>query len=372
MRFIADTAALARALRHVAPIIAPQNTLPALAGIALDADAAGTVRLTATDLTTEITATVPATVEESGGVVLPADTLVALLTRLPAATVRCAVEGTLATVTAGKSRTKLQGFAPPEMPRFLALDPSTPSHTWALDAGVLANLARQTVFAASKDAARPILNGVQVTVADGQMTVVGTDGVRLSHAHAPVADLSGDPPPFVVPRRAFLEAARLAGPEGAILTQVGDRLRLETLNGTVTTLLLQGKYPDVERVVSDSSDASVAFRVAADAFRAAVERINVVALRDRAPTLSLRCQAGRLEIEAANEMGRSLEVLDVDADSDESMTLAFDPRLLLDALKSLEADVIAVSFLAADRPVRLAAADPARYFHIVLPLRPTG
>lgn len=375
MRFTTDTTPLARALQRVAAIISPQNILPALAGIALDADAAGTVRLTATDLTSAITATVPAEVAESGGLVLPADTLVALVARIPAATVRVDATPELATLAYGKSRSKLQGFAPSEMPRFLAPDPAAPSSSWTLEAGVLPALARQTVFATATTVARPILTGVQVTVANGQMTVVGTDGVRLSQAHAPVTDRAGTPTPFVVARRAFLEAARLADSDPIILTHVADRLRIDTVHGTVTTLLLQGQYPDVQRALPDPAAAPITFRVATDAFRAAVERINVVALRDRSPAISLRYQAGRIEIEALAEVGRAFEVLDVEADGpgvDDPMTLQFDPRLLLDALKSLDAGRIAVSLLAPDRPVRLAAAAPSRYFHVVLPLRPTS
>jgi len=99
----------------------------------------------------------------------------------------------------------------------MATPPAAPSHTWTLEPGVLAALARQTRFATSKDATRPILTGVQVRIGrDGQMLVVGTDGTRLSHASAPVSDWAGAPAPFVVARRAVLDAARLADPGGAI------------------------------------------------------------------------------------------------------------------------------------------------------------
>lgn len=378
MRFTADTAALAQGLRAVAAIISPQNTLPALDGIAVDAESAGIVRLTATDLTTELTAAVPAEVTESGSLVLPAETLVALVARIPTPTVRVTAdaETAVATLTYGKNRTKIKGFPPTEMPRFSAPDPNEPICTWTLDAGAMAALSRQTLFATAKDAGRPILGGVQMTVRDNQMQLIGTDGTRLSQAATPVSDLSGTPPPVVVTRRALMEAARLAGSDSAILTHQGDRLCLETLHGTVTTRYLAGTYPDVRRALPDPTDALVTVFVDARAFRAAVERINVVALRTRAPALALRYAPGRIELDAtAADVGQAFEVLDVTADgpgADAPMALDFDPRLLLDGLKSLDAPVIAVSLFAADRPVRLTAADPSPYFHVVLPLRPAG
>lgn len=377
MRFSADTATWARALRQVAPIISPQNTLPALSGIAIDAARTGVVHLAATDLTSEITTSLPAHVADPGGLVLPAETLVALVGRIPAATVHCAATGDspVASLSYGKSRTTLHGFVSTEMPRLLTPASPAPAPTWTLEAGVLATLARQTLFATSRDASRPILTGVQVTMGAGRMRVVGTDGTRLSHADAPVAALTDPPAPFVVARRAFLEAARLAGPDSAILTHLGDRLRLETLNGTVTTMILDGTYPDVQRALPDPADAAIAFSVPTDALRAAIERLSVVALRDRAPTLSLHYVDGHIEMEAANDVGQAFEVLDVERTGpggDESMLLHFDPRLLLEGVRSLPADVIHICLLAPDRPVRLAAADPSPYFHVVLPLRPAG
>lgn len=372
MRFIADQAPLARALQQVSRIISPQNTLPALAGVrievqAADPDGHGTVRLSATDLTSEITVEVVASHVEPGGVILPAGPLTDLVQRVPTAEVRVEADVATprATVTYGRNRTTLQGFALSEMPAFPARegDPATVD----LPPGALARLARQTVFATAHDESRPILKGTSVHVADGTLVMVGTDGTRLSHAWVALPNYRGADLDFVLSQRALAEAARLSGAEATHIKQVGNQLEVATAGGTLVTLLLAGRFPDYQRVLPE--EYLTRLRINTDQLRGAVERVNLMAHRDRAGSIRCTYNGGTLEIQSeAVDVGHAYEMLEVEGEG-QAMELSFSPTMLLDGIKSLETDLLAFDFSGPEMPARLAEVDGTPYFHIVLPLR---
>ncbi|PSR33108.1 MAG: hypothetical protein C7B44_14880, partial [Sulfobacillus thermosulfidooxidans] len=159
MRLNATQTDMASALQHALHIITPQNTLPILSGVQLDAQDQ-TLRLTATDLTHHLTATIPCEVSEPGTIVLPAMPLAHLIQRLPTATFTLTTDAATgqATIRYGRNKAVLNGFGSETLPQF----PTMPSDalTVSLPAGTLPTLQRQLVFACAQDETRPVLKGV--------------------------------------------------------------------------------------------------------------------------------------------------------------------------------------------------------------------
>jgi len=70
----------------------------------------------------------------------------------------------------------------------------------------------------------------------------------------------------------------------------------------------------------------------------------------------------------AADVGQAYELLEVDSHGD-AVDLAFNPGLLLDAIKSVDSDDMILEFAGVQMPARVRAADGGHYYHIVLPLR---
>lgn len=366
MRFVAEQPVLARALQLTNRIVSPQNTLPALAGILVNAET-DHVTLSATDLTSQIQTQVPAVVEEPGATVLPGATFTDLIQRVPTAEVR--IEETLgegpATVQYGRNRTLLQSMAAAEMPPFPAADVSATD--FVLSPGTLARLARQTLFACARDESRPILKGVQLTLGDGKLVAVSTDGTRLSHAWTAIPELRGDPVNMVLAARGLQEAARIAGSEAVAVVVGPKQIRFATAGVALTTLLLEGRFPDYQRVLPEGFVSEVVMPTAA--FRGALERVNLIAQREHGAPVRIRHQPGVLEISTqALDVGQAYEVLEVESGG-ETLELSFNPALLLDAVKSLESEDMVLELAGSQAPARFRERGQSQYFHIVLPLR---
>ena len=366
MRFVAEQPILARALQTASRIVSPQNTLPALAGVLVQA-ADDYVRISATDLTSLIETRVSANVETPGSVVIPAQTFADLIQRIPTADVRIEADEQRGQITVhyGRNRANLQGMAAQDMPTFPSQD--TAQGDFNLAPGVLPRLARQTLFACARDESRPILKGVHMALGDGKVVMVSTDGTRLSQAWAAVPDLRGDPVSFVVAAKGLQEAARLAGSEAVVVTVGPKQIRFAGEAGALTTLLLEGRFPDYQRVLPDGFVVEATVDTAQ--FRGAIERVNLIIHHDHAAAIRVKHQPGVLELSSeAMDVGRAYEMVEVMSTGAE-IELSFNPSLLLDGVKSMESEEMVLEFSGLQSPARLREKDSSHYFHIVLPLR---
>ncbi|MCY0899659.1 MAG: DNA polymerase III subunit beta [Firmicutes bacterium] len=357
---------LAKALATVSRVIMPQNSMAVLAGVQMEARGQQ-LTLTATDLFTLLQMTIDVEVEEPGSTVLPANLLTELVHRIPTATLSLELEpdGSKALVKYGRNRATLYGYGVERLPDF----PNPEGSQIHLNVGssVFPRLARQLLFACAKDDTRPILKGVSLKVEPGRLVFAATDGSRLSHTWVPVPDYRGEAIQCVIPTKMLAEAARLGAVDTADIAISANLIRLNLGSVTIISRLLDGQYPDYQRVIPQ--EYVVQGRIRVPDFRGAIERANLIASKDRSSAIRLRHSIGQLDISAsAAEYGQTFESVEFDSHGQE-MELLFNPTFLLDALRSLDSDEAMLEFSGIQSPLRIREAENHQYSHIVLPLR---
>lgn len=355
-----------RALVQVSRIIQPQNTLPVLAGVQLQASDSR-LTLTATDLTTRLEAEIEAEVREPGTIVLPAQTLAELVHRLPTAHLELeTLDGGRVRLRYGRNQATLHGFGDETLPDFP--DPLQAMERIAIPGDALAAVGRQTLFACSREEARPILKGVSLRVGEGRLVFASTDGSRLSQTWLPVPEYLHEGPAVVIPARALAECSRLAaGAAEAGLSLSSEVLKVELPGVTLVTRLLDGAFPDYQRVIPQAYQVTAELPLSE--LRGALERANLIAARGHAGSVRICHRLNQLEISAvAAEVGEAEETLDCVSHGPE-MELWFNPSYLLDALKSLTGDDVQLQLAGIQAPACLRTRQEPNYFHIVLPLR---
>lgn len=109
-----------------------------------------------------------------------------------------------------------------------------------------------TAFAQGKESIRYFLNGVHLTTEGGKLTLVATDGHRLSR-YVTECEAGELPPHVIIPRETVdkLLKAKPVGNTLAIVT-INDTSATFDLGGqTLTTKLIDGNFPDYARVIPD-------------------------------------------------------------------------------------------------------------------------
>lgn len=367
MKLLVEQSALAHALAQTSRAVSPQNALPVLAGVELSARD-NTLHLYATDLTTALEAELPAEVMEPGQIVLPAGPLTDLVHRLPTALVSIESDGTTrATLRYGRNQATLNGYGEERLPEFAQL---AREHALAvrLPAGSLADVARQVLFACARDETRPLLRGAVMELGEGRLVWAATDGSRLSQVWWPLPDHLEAPARWVWPAKAVQEAARLAAAEEEPTIWLSPHLvQLAVGAFRLTSRLLEGQYPEYQRVIPQQY--LVQCHVELAAIRGAVERVGLIAQRDRTASLRIVHEPGMLEISAVSQdLGHAVETVECRSEG-QSLDILFNPHFIMDVLKSLAGEEIVVEFAGTQSPARFRESSGSTYQHVLLPLR---
>jgi DNA polymerase-3 subunit beta len=244
--------ALKDGLATVKAAVAGKSPIPVLTHILLATDGQA-LRLAATNLEIGITHQLPAEVAAQGAVAIPAKLLTDVVGGLPndRVTLTLAAHTQTLTVACGRFKNNIKGLDADEFPPIPTLADAAP--TAAIPADVLREAIGQVAFAAASDDARPVLAGVLLRLQDSQLFMAAADGVRLATRTVVLPAPVTRPVEVIVPARALAELGRIAGEvQGSVAMTVasgGGQVRFHTAHTTLVARLIDGRFPDVERII---------------------------------------------------------------------------------------------------------------------------
>ena len=241
-------------LTQVFGAIEAKQTLQVLSNVLIKAEA-DHIQLTGTDLEVELVASFAHPVDTPGMATLPARKLLDICKSLPANTeIRLTVDGNKATLIGGKSRFTLATLPVDDFP---VLDEIEVSDHWQMTEKEFKQLLQGSAFAMANQDVRYYLNGILLETRKNLMRCVATDGHRLSLCDLPKDISTDDIRQAIIPRKGVQELLRLLSPsdESHIEVQLGsNHLRLHFPGLRFTCKLIDGRFPDYERVIPRNYD----------------------------------------------------------------------------------------------------------------------
>ncbi len=365
MKFTAKRSRLAEVSTLVGQAVAGKSTKRVYECIRLTASDQG-LEIAGTDL--ELAARYSLTdeiqVKEAGEVVVPAQIFTGVLREIGDETVSLSSSQRKLTLETDGGKFELECEDPEQFPEI----PVFPSEsTCRMAAADLRALVRKTVFAAGKEAARFVLNGVRVSIEGEALRFVACDGRRLSTLCRPI-ELSGESAGgervALVGLKGLQHFDRLAAEvDGAVDLAIADRfVALRTKGAEAVVRVLDGSFPNHHEIIPDE--------VALEA-TIPVGRLQSC-LRQVAPFTTLESQAvvltfssGELRFSAGGGEGRADIRLGIDFEGDE-VRIGFNPGFMLDALKNVDGESIRFGFNNSRAAARIT--DDAGMLYVIMPL----
>lgn len=215
------------------------------------------------------------------------------------------------------------------------------SATYTLKMQGFALLLGSSSFAMAHSDVRHFLNGMLLSFSQDSLKVTATDGHRLAidFAECSCADDS-DVVNSIVPRKAILELSKLvdlSSDSDISITTTGQHIRVEAPGFVLTTRLLEGDYPDCERLIPDY-DGTKAI-VSRTLFKQALTRAAVLA-KEKYHGVRLSFAGGQLKVSSQNsDNEKAFEAFDIDYNGPD-ITIAFNISYLLDVVNVLSAQDI--------------------------------
>jgi DNA polymerase-3 subunit beta len=367
MQFSVDHTDLCRAIVTVARAVPSRTTLPVLTGILLETGE-DRLTLTATDLDLGIRTATAAQVTAAGAVVLPARYLNEIVRRIPGGELTFRSEGDDPTVHLAwrRSRFTIQGFAADQFPPF----PTFPGQAATFVPNRLADAVRHTVFAASTDAARPVLTGVELFVDADEFRALATDGTRVAH-HCSRVDREdwSAAQRLLVPARGLAEALRiLDGDEQGSLAVLDNHLLLDLTDTRLAIRLLDGRYPAVLELLPKSYPTVA--RLSRQDLYDACERVSLIAdAAERLYAVTLSTGTDRVRLTAQSpEVGRAEEEIEARVEGPE-LVVGFNARMLLDGLRHADGEQVLLELSGPLTAARLRRPDDESFVYLQMPVR---
>ncbi len=366
MKFKISRDALIKPLNLVAGVVERRQTLPILANVlmVLDGDR---LALTGTDLEVELVGRVQLPeAGESGEVTVPARKFVDICKSLPEGSdITFSAEDGKVTVRSGRSRFTLSTLPAREFPN---VEDSMGTHQFTVKQGQLKRLIDRTGFAMAQQDVRYYLNGMLWELKEQQLKVVATDGHRLALCTLPEkVDVNGDTQ-VILPRKGVLEMARLLlDDEGEIAIVIGsNHIRATTDEFTFTSKLVDGKFPDYQRVLPRNPNKIVmGSRLE---LRQAFTRTAILS-NEKYRGVRLKLTDNSLDIVANNpEQEEAEEAVPVTYQGDE-LEIGFNVSYLLDVLAVLSGEQIKLSLSDPNSSALLEESDEGDSLYVVMPMR---
>jgi len=369
MKFAISRDALIKPLNLVAGVVERRQTLPILSNVLLVLEDK-MLSLTGTDLEVELVGRVALDAAGvDGEVTVPARKLVDICKSLPeGSTIEFSLESGKATVKAGRSRFTLSTLPAADFP---AVEAGAGDVALSLQQSLVKQLIDGTAFAMAQQDVRYYLNGLYFEVLGGRLRVVATDGHRLALATGPDRVEAADTG-VIIPRKGVLELSRLLDGDAPLELTIGsNHIRATNEQFTFTSKLVDGKFPDYERVIPKNADKSVVGDRAE--LKQAFTRTAILS-NEKYRGVRLKLSDNNLDITANNpEQEQAEEVVAIDYTGSE-LEIGFNVSYLLDVLSVLSQSRVKLSLSDEASSALLEHAEPPsdqepERLYVVMPMR---
>jgi len=370
MKLTIERAALLKSLNHVQSVVERRNTIPILSNVLLDVDK--DMRLVATDLDIEIIEAVAADVSANGKVTVPAHMFYDIIRKLPEGgqlEIEHGSDGNQLQINAGRSKFALQSLPAEDFPD---LTSGEMTHKFSLSAADLKRLIEKTRFAISTEETRYYLNGIYLheaeTEGDVKLRAVATDGHRLAQFEMPLPDGAKGMPGVIVPRKAVGELHKLIEDETDNVEIYLSSSKIKFTIGSVilTSKLIDGTFPDYERVIPSNNDK--ALEVDARAFAQAVDRVSTIS-SEKGRAVKLNVESQNITLTVNNpDSGNAREDIVGDYQAD-PIEIGFNARYLLDITNQLEGETALFLLADASSPTIVRDKGDLSALYVLMPMR---
>ena len=304
-----------------------------------------------------------------GSILLEANFFINVVSSMPDITLDFKeIEQKQVVLTSGKSEITLKGKDADQYPRIQEVPTTNPL---LLETKLLKNLINETAIAASLQESRPILTGVHFVLTDHKhLKTVATDSHRLSQKKITL-EKNGDNFDVVIPSRSLREFTAVFSDEIETVEVffANHQILFRSENISFYTRLLEGNYPDTDRLIPTDFSTVVTFETSS--LRATMERSRLLSNATQNGTVKLEITGGVVSAHVNSpEVGRVNEEIDVENVSGEDLNISFNPTYLIEALKAVDSEKVTISFISAVRPFTLIPSEKEEDFiQLITPVR---
>lgn len=364
MKFNCSRTDLANAVTNVSRAVATKTTMPALEGILLRAKD-GQIILSAYDLEIGITTKIEASILSPGEIVVSARLFSEIVRKLPEEVVTIETDERLITyITSGQADYQIVGISSvefPDLPTFETTDEIT------IKEGIIKNMIKQTIYAVSDNNSKVIYTGSLFEIKDGCFKIVAVDGFRMA-----IRSENIDYPRetrFVIPGKTQSEFLKLLGndDEENVSIIVGERhVMFKVKEYSIVSRLIEGIFLDYNATIPEGEETIV--NINTRVMIGAVERMALITSEKIQSPIRFNFTGDEIRLTCSTSVGKAADVIRTTI-AGKDVTIGFNHRYLLDALKNADTDEVRLIINGGQRPMIVKPISGDSFLFLVVPMR---
>lgn len=238
------------------------------------------------------------------------------------------------------------------------------------DTEELKELIENTTFACSNEEARPVFTGVQLDIAKAQIAASNTHMLAINSIKTNYKPENSKP--IIIPAKTLDKLIRTSIQDKTVKINFNNtNLYITFDNTTLVSRLINGTYPDVNRVIPKNS--KIKCKINKKAFEKMLNRIRIFSDNDNnVIKIEINNEEKTLILSASSQKGSSKEAIkleDLITSNEENFKIAFNSNYITEIIKKIKGDNIVMLMNTSVSPAIIAENEYSNNKYIVTPLR---
>lgn len=363
MKFICDKNELSEAIGNVSKAVSSKSTIPALEGIKVKVTE-GSVELTAYNLEMGIRTAISAVTDGEGEFVVSSRLFSEFTRKMSGDEITFEINDIMIiSISCSSTECSFSAMSAEEYPDLPVVNAEK---GFTIKNAVLKSMISQTSYATSLNENKPVLTGELFDIKDGKFNMVAIDGFRLAIRTEEID--CEDNYYFVVPKKALLELSSLMKDEdNDCHIYMNDRhIIFETGNVFLISRLIEGEFHRYKTSIPQSYKTEVI--ISKREFATSLERCSL--LIDDKNKSPIRCEIsdGNVKLNCKTSIGRLNDAVSAEVTGD-SITIGFNNKLILEALRASEGDRVRIRFSGATKVIEILPMEGESFIFLVMPIQ---
>ncbi len=366
MKFTCERDTLTKEISIAQEIISSRNVLSVLSNVFLKVENDHLV-IRATDLKVGFETQIPVEVAAEGSTTVFCDKLLGILRSLPSGEIEFELEDNMLLNIRPlfkKINFRLKSISSDKYPEILSVNQDSYFDFLQKD---LIEMVAMTIFAISDDETRYFMNGVYLEKSEDTMTMVASDGRRLSliskKVDAAIPDVRGT----IIPPKILGMFRRLLPGEGKVSLCITDKNIFARFGShSISSTLIDGQFPNYQRVIPETQEHRIV--VQKELLETALKRVALL-VEQKSRRIFLRLSDDLLTVASEEgEIGMASEEIPCQYSGPEDV-VALNYLYLVEPLREIQEESVSIEFTDTSKAVTLRSMPEKEYLHVIMPMQ---
>ena len=357
-------------LNNVIKAISPKNIIPILNGIMFSLTDEGLYLLASdSDLTikTFISKDKIKRIDKTGTIIIQSKYIIDIVRKMPSDEINIeVVDGLKIRIYTETSQYNLNCLNSEDYPQIILEDAKTPIE---IDASLIKNMIKQTIFAVSMQESRPLLTGLNIKINGNILECVATDSYRLAKKTIVLDQVYPENIDIVIPGKNITELDKIINDDEKIeLHLFSNKALFKYKNLIFQTNLLSGTYPNVNNLIPN--DFEIIINTNLNEYYSSIDRAALLAQNKEKNIVRMETKGSILKVSSfASEIGKVEDQVNISKNTEKELAISFSAKYMMEALRTFNEEELLILLNNDSSPIILKSVTDETLIQLILPIK---